>query len=291
MIVIDPIAVTDTTFVSSTVPETEYPVYNPATSYAANDRVINAHMVYQSVSGGIHPITDSVYWTLVGPTNQRAMFDDKNNTITSQAESIEVVLAPHAIAQGLFLGGVTATEVRVQALSGATVIYDQTLPMIRNTMGSSYYAWIFGRIERRTAEVVLDLPPVYDCHIKVTISNPGSTAKVAILKFGPTRDSGFTQYGIGRDIQDYSTETFDVDGDSITTLRGYSKGMTLDVKVYNYDFDSLVDWLEDTRQKSMVWIGVQEFKQTLVFGKYASFKTVIDDIEFSRCSLTIKGKI
>jgi hypothetical protein len=291
MIVIDPIAISDTTFVSSTVPETDYPAYNPATNYTTNARVIYAHVVYQSVAGGIHPITDPAFWAMVGPTNQWAMFDDKNSTVTSQAESIEVVLAPHAIAQGLFIGGVSAATVQVQVILGGVVLYNQTLQMIRNTMGSSYYNWVFGRIERSTAEVVLDLPPVYDGQVKVTISNPGNTAKVAIIKLGPTRDSGFTQYGIGRDIQDYSTEIFDVDGDSITTLRGYSKGMTLDVKVDNSDFDSLVDWLESSRQKSLVWVGVQEYKQTLVFGKYASFKTVIDDINYSRCSLTIKGKI
>lgn len=374
MIVLDPITITDTTFVSSTVPENDYPAYSATAVYGPGERVISAHYVYQQLLGtaraatvsngspavvtavanglaadapvkltttgtlpsplvagttyywkiatadtgnlsatpgganintttagsGVHTLTsnsignavsNATYWVLVGATNRWKMFDNINNTYTEQAESIEVVLTPLSVAQGLFLGGVEAASVRVQVMDGATSLYDVTLPMTRNTIGSSYYNWIFERIVRRDSEVLLDLPPVYDAQVKITISNPGATARCAMCALGATEELGFTQYGVARDIKDFSTEMFGVDGTSTTTLRGYSKGMSLDVKVDNADFDNLVSRLEQYRQRAVVWIADSGFKQTFVYGKYGSFKTVIEDIVYSRCSLTINGKI
>lgn len=281
------------TLLYSNVLENEYPAHSMGTAYAISDRVIYQHNIYQAVQAGTgHLPTDTAWWVFVSATNQRKMFDDLNNTATQNADVIRVVLQPRAVAGGLYLGGVSAFDVRATMVDGlGNKVYSMTESMIQQTTGVSYYTWMFSRITRRNAVIKVDLPAYYDGVLLVEIRNPGATAATAMLSIGPADPIGITDYGVSRDITDYSSDTFTADGTSTTILRGYSKGMDLDITIDNNDIDAVVDAVENYRQKSVVWIASQNFKHTVVFGKYASFKTVIASYPDSRMSLSIKGRI
>ncbi|MFZ3289256.1 MAG: hypothetical protein WA191_20750 [Telluria sp.] len=380
MIVLDPIPVTDAILISTNVPETDYPAFDPNGVYAAGDRVItvatDVHDIYQQLLGtastvtltiaapcvvskvahgypanqpvkltttgalptglvagttyyvksptadafnlsaapggaainttgvqaGVHtltanaigqtPATSPTYWTLVGVTNARKMFDELNNTQTENAESIVISLTPSQIAGGLYLGGVVADDIVVTVTDPVDgVIYDRTESLIQSTSGSSFFNWCFGRIRRKNFFLALDLPMYYESTVQVSILKPGGIAKCGMCALGPLTELGFTTYGLGVEDKDYSSTRFDVDGSSETTVRGYAKKMSIDVLINNDVIDYVIDILRTFRQRNVLYIGATQFGHSVIFGKYTSFKNVIPDFPTSRMALGVDGVI
>lgn len=62
MIIIDPVAASATTFVSSNVPETDHPTHSMTALYVTGDRIndIVAHKVYSSLMGATAPVTMTI---------------------------------------------------------------------------------------------------------------------------------------------------------------------------------------------------------------------------------------
>lgn len=238
------------------------------------------------------PVSDEDYWVFKSITNARAMFDSSNSTQTQNPDVITVVLQPNAITRGVYMA-VEGASVDITATDpvDGTVYPTKSQSLLISNSGSSFYKWMFNRILRRKAILALDLPPYRSMQITINVRNPGGVAKCGMCCVGPLLDIGLSQYGISREIKDYSTTTFDVDGTDNTVVRGYRKIMGLDVLVRNEFIDSVIDTLEQYRQRAVVWIGTTRFKHTAIFGTYSSFKNVIPDNVFSRCTVNIDGKV
>lgn len=293
MIIIEPIPVTDAVLASSNVAASE-PAYNPATSYALAYIVSSANILYESLAAGNlgNALTDVTKWLPRGATNQRKMFDALNNTQTVNADSIVVTLTPTLIANGFYLGNLDADSVTVtvtDAIDG--VVFNETQSLIQSNSGSGFFNWFFKRIARKTVVASVLLPMYAGATITITISKPGGIAKCGMCVIGPVVDVGLSQYGLGTDIKDYSTVRFNVDGTSATVERGYSKRMTLDIILDNDVIDVAQDTLAGYRQTPVVWIGSTLYGSTLIYGKYSSFKNVIEYPRESRMALQIEGMI
>jgi hypothetical protein len=96
--------------------------------------------------------------------------------------------------------------------------------------------------------------------------------------------------GLSTEGKDYSSTTFNFDGTSNTVVRPYAKKMTCDVLVDNRQIDYLQARLFELRQKPIVWVG-GPYGITAVFGRYASFKNVIQYVTYSSMNLTIEGAV
>ena len=101
MNVIKPVTVDDTVLLSSTVPETDYAVWNSVTAYAINAYCImttGVHRIYQCLvantnfAPNLNTAGTTPKWLDCGPTNQRAMFDSFVNTRTTGTGTLTVVL-------------------------------------------------------------------------------------------------------------------------------------------------------------------------------------------------------
>lgn len=241
---------------------------------------------------GLSPHLNPTRWLLVGASNSRKMFDVLNNTQTTNADAIVVALTPHQIAGGAYLGGLDANEVVLLATDPVEgVVLSRTESLIQSTSGSSFFRWCFGRIQRKNFFLALDLPMYLNATVQLSINKAGGIAKCGMCAIGPLIDLGFSQYGIGREDKDYSSTRFDVDGTSESTLRGYSKIMTIDVEINNDVIDGTIETLSNYRQRNVVWIGASEFGHTVVFGKYSSFKNVLAYFAISRMALKIDGTV
>ncbi|SFD83238.1 hypothetical protein [Massilia yuzhufengensis] len=274
----------------SNVADTE-PLWT-AGSYAKGARVRSAaHIVYESLAdGNTAALTDASKWLNRGATNRRAMFDDRNNTQTSTAEEIIVVLSPRAIAQGLLLGNVDASEVGISVtVPNVGVVYSETRNMIVSSSGSSFFRWGFNRIKRKTLFLTLMLPIYFNGVVTISIRRPGGIAKCGMCMIGPTVEAGLTLMGLSTEIKDYSTTAFNVDGSSSTIERGYRKLMTLDVTVDTANIEQVEDQLIGWRQKTAVWIGAAHRPDTIIVGRYSSFKKVIESYPRSKMALQIEG--
>lgn len=238
------------------------------------------------------PLSNKTYWLPIGATNRWKMFDTYNNTQTENPESIVIEVDPKAIAQGVYIGNAEATEIVITSTDPVSgVVYSQATSMQVSNSGSSFYRWLFGRRRRKTYFLTLDLPLFYLTRLKVEIKNPGSIARCGMCNLGPIEDVGFSQYGLGTDIKDYSTTRFNFDGTSETVERGYSKRMNLDVLLDNGMIDYVQEKLAAARQRSLVYIGAPEFGSTVLCGKFSSFKNVIEGHDYSKMALQIEGTV
>lgn len=288
---------------SGLLPDVVYYLVAPATNTFQLSATLGGAAINTSGSqSGVHSaaagqnfgraLTDKTYWLPVGATNRWKMFDTYNNTQTENPESITFEVDPKAIAQGAYFGNVEATEIVITSTDPtAGVVYSKTINLQTSTSGSSFFRWLFGRRQFDDYALALDLPLYYLARAKIEIKNPGSVAKCGMFNIGPIEDFGYSQYGLGTDIKDYSTTRFNFDGTSETTERGFSKRMTLDVVIDSDRIDFVQKWLAARRQRVMVYIGAPEFGSTVLCGKYSSFKNVIPDIGYSKMALQIEGTV
>ncbi len=282
---------------------TVYYVVSPATNtFQVSAAAGGAAISTSGSQSGVHnatagqnfnrALTDKTYWLPVGATNRWKMFDDYNNTQTERADEIIVTVRPQAIAQGLYLGNTDADEIQVIGTDPTDgVVLNETTSLNVSNSGSSFYNWLFKRIRRRRQFCTLSLPLYYGASFEVRIKKPGGIAKCGMFCIGPLEDVGLSQYGLEAEIKDYSTTRFNADGTSETTVRGYSKKLTIDLDLSNEVVDEVHERLIDFRQKTVVFIGAKQFDLSLVCGVFSSFKTVVSDFARSKIAMQIEGKV
>jgi len=281
--------------VYSNVPITE-PDYNSSTTYA-KDAVVHdpaTHNIYVSIIAGNvgKALTDTTAWAPNGITNRWAMLDQYNNTQTSNPEEIIVVLAAQALAQGVYIGNADASDVRISCYDpNDGLVYQETQNLIIADSGSSFYNWCFKRIRRKSYAVSVQLPPYYTGLVTIALRKPGGTPKCGMCVLGPLVDVGLSQYGLSREIKDYSTVNFNFDGTSNVQKRNFAKVMDVDVLIDNTYIDSVIESLENYRQKPVAWIGTAAYGSACLFGTYTSFKSVIQYPTQSAMSLQIQGTV
>jgi len=269
--------------------------YSSTVSYAKDALVYDPvrHNVYQSLiaSNLGKTLTDTTAWTPRGAINRWAMLDEYNNTQTSNPDEIILVLAPEVVAQGLYLGNLESDEIRVSMVDRVDgKVFDAVASLIDSNSESSFFNWAFRRIKRRTYFFTLQLPVYANALVTICIRKIGGVAKCGMCALGPIDDFGPTLLGLSVEGKDYSSTRFNFDGTSETVLRPYAKRISCDVVIDNEQIDYVHDRLFEKRQRSMVWIG-GVYGSAAAFGRYGSFKTIIEYQMQSKMNLTIEGAV
>jgi len=271
------------------------PAYDAKATYAKDAKVHDpaSYEVFQSlIAGNVgKALTDTGAWSPRGIVNRRAMFDDYNNTQTIMPDEILVVLTPEMVAQGLYLGNLDVHELTlsmVDALDG--VVYSEVISLIESNSQSSYFNWMFKRIKRKTYFFVLDMPVYANALVTICLRKIGAQAKAGMCAIGPVEEFGPSLLGLSTEGKDFSSTTFNFDGTSKTTLRPYAKRMSCDVVVPNDEITYVQDRLFELRQRPLVWVG-GPYGATAVFGRYGSFKNVIEYQMQSKMNLVIEGAV
>lgn len=297
MIILDPVsAFASGVFVSSNVPLDSHPTYLVGGTYALNQRVLdpNSPLIFESlVAGNIgQPLTDKTKWQEVGYVNRLKMCDQYNNTQTVNPESIELVLSPKIISQGLYLGNIYGDEVVVEVTDAVEgVVYSETQSLIVSDSGSSFFNWAFKRIRRKTYFFTALLPVYSNATVKITVKKIGGIARCGVCALGPLVDVGLSQWGLSTEIKDYSTTTFKFDGTSSSVVRGYSKRMSVDILVKTDLIEAVQEQLAEFRQKHLVFVGAAMLGAAIIFGRYSSFKCVIPNPVESKMAMTVEGTV
>lgn len=280
--------------VYSNVPIAE-PDYRATTTYAKDTLVHDpvTHDVFQSlIDGNVgKALSDTGAWSPRGATNRWAMLDQYNNTQTSNAEEIVVVLSPRMVSKGLYLGNVLADEIRISVVDRIDgLVYSETRSLVEVNSGSSFFNWAFKRIRRKTYFFTLKMPVYANALVTVCLRKFGGQAKCGMCAVGPIDEFGPSLLGLSTEGKDFSTTTFNFDGTSKTEIRPYAKRMSCDVIVPNDQIDYVQERLFELRQRPLVWIG-GPYGSTAVFGRYGSFKNVIEYQMQSKMNLTIEGAV
>jgi hypothetical protein len=279
------VAITETLYSAAATYASGAQVYDPAT-YAMYQSLVDANVG--------NALTNTTKWAPLASTvvNRWRMFDQYNNTQTANAEEILLVVSPQLISQGFYIGNVDATEVRLSVVDlSEGLVYQETQSLIVSNSASSFFNWCFKRIKKKTWAVSLGLPVYANALVTIAIKKPGATAKCGMCAVGPVVDLGETLKTLGAEIKDYSETTFNFDGTSSTTLRGYAKRITADVSVPADQVDSVYEALADYRQRPLVWVGSKTYGIAIAFGRYSSFKPVIKGANKWEMALQIEGTV
>lgn len=277
----------------SNVPMVE-PPYSATTTYAQGAAVYDpaTKIVYWSMQAANvgKPLSDPAWWNKRTAINRWAMFDDRNSTVTSNPEEIIAVVSARAITQGMFAGALDASEVLVSMTHPTRgVVYSEKRNLVLPRSGSSFFGWCFNRLRMRTWFLTLKLPVFANALVTITIRRPGGVAKCGMCMIGPAIDVGLSLMGLSTELKDYSTTTFYPDGSSDTIPRGFSKRMSIDLSVERDRVETIEDDLIKRRQKTLVWLGSTMRGDTMLVGKFSSFRKVIDSYPRSKMALQIEG--
>jgi len=273
---------------------TTYAVYSGATTYALDDIVISttAHHAYQSLqaSNTGHSLADIAWWLDLGPTNRYNMFDQSNSTQTINGEDIVVELSVSGRADSVSLLNMVAATVRIVMTTVADgTLYDVTHDLVSDSGVNNWYEYFFEPIIRRGDHVVYDLPSNADPTFTITISEPGATAKVGACVIGQSRDLGYLLYGARTGIQDYSRKEADDFGNFTIVQRAFAKRASFKIIVDNARIDALSALLASYRAEAVVWVGVDDYTSTWIYGFYKDFAFEIAFMEQSYLTLELEG--
>lgn len=287
-----PVAITDSMLVSSSIAETDHPAWNAATAYAVGARVVLAstHSIYQRLVAGTtaqSPDVDAANWIRVGPTNRWRMFDKATGTLSSDAGSVTVTIAP-GLVRGLALLDITANTVSVTMTASGATVYSRTVDLLSGDNVRDWYSYFFAPVLRRTTLVLDDLPPYQEGQITITVSGP-STVSVGTLAVGPFFYLGRAMHGASISSTDYSVKTTDGFGVTIVSERAYAKRISVQLLIEDANVDEVARQLDSIRAQPVVWVAAQRYARTVVYGFHKEWNTDIRYDAYSVGTLTIEG--
>lgn len=301
--VIKPVAITDSVFVSSNLPEADYTEWSDSHGYSVGDLVIRTvpgtHKVYECLVAGASPITPessltgaAPRWLEVQPTNRWACLDTSITTRSVGTGTISYRLRPSQVVNGITLQNVDADSVRIRMLDPtAGTVYDETVTLGRVPV-AGWHPWYFSRRPVSDAVVKVDLPNYYGADILVDVTKATGQAAIGMILIGYPYSIGLgVNYGARVGITDYSVKTTDTFGNTYFVERKFAKRATFEVTIPNEELDATYTLLASLRATPCLWIGSDLYASTQVFGWAGDFDIAIPYPYHSVCTLDLKGLI
>lgn len=297
-----PVPVTDAMLISSSVAETDYTAWNAATNYSVGTYVIRTttHKIYKNLIAGVDATLPenattgtTPRWLDCGYVNRWKMFDQAVGSVTSNATSIVVEIAPGKVCTDLALLDLYASTVRVQVKngSGGSYTYDQTFDTSNGAVITDWYDYYFADVDTKDILIVSGLPAYSTPYIKITIS--AGTAQCGTCVVGNMFEIGKTLMSPRISITDYSVKTTDEFGLTSVVERTYAKRNEMSIHCTNNRLDQIANKLASVRATPCVWVGSDSrgFNSMVIYGYYKEWAAVITYYDYSECSLTIEGLV
>ena len=300
--VIKPTFITDSTFVSSTAPESDYSAWNSGTSYAVGDYCIrtSTHRIYYCLVANTNKTPESnltgtlPYWLDAAPTNRWACFDSQNSTKTVLASPLTIVINP-GIVNSMALMSISGTLAHITQVKDGVTVYDRYVAL-DGTIIFDWYSYFFEPFSSETpwtlVDVVLNDIPPYGGQITVTIT--GRTISLGSLIVGSIYSIGDVLYGASFGITSYSVKNTDAFGATTFVKRANSKHLSFPLLLDNSSLAYYYKLLSDLESVPCVWIGSIETSLHNVLtplGFYKDFVVTIPYPFYSTCTLEIEGLI
>ena len=299
MKIIRPFTVNNAALTSSNVLENDYAAYNAGTTYALGTRVIYVvgenHWIIESLQNsntGHTPtgLSTDTWWLKVGNTNRWKMFDTSVQSQTTRTDNINVSLLVNERANAVALLNISAASVQVtmtDTIDG--IVYDQTYSLVSDSGITDWYSYFYEPIVRKSDFTVTDLPSYVNATINVVLTAIGETVACGGLITGLQRYVGATQYGLSTGITDYSVKDQDAFGNYSILERAFRKRSDISMFVENGFIDQLQIILSSLRAIPTVYIGTDEYTNTIIYGFYKDFNINVTYANNSICTLELEG--
>ena len=255
-----------------------YPAYSGAVTYALGDVVssiaTDTHLLYESqtASNVGNALTDATKWVHIGSpkvstggpynsTNRWKMFDQSYGSQTECAEEIVLVLTPGTLVNTAAFLNASGASIRVQqSISG----YDQTVQLYTHEV-ADWYEWYYEDVIEEDEAIFTDIPAYASAALTITISAPGGTAKCGVCVVGKEKLLGQTQWGMSKEIIDYSRVTINRFGDTELDRGNYTERLNLDVYLTPGSESEVFRQMKNFRSEPLVAVGSTQFTLSIMY--------------------------
>lgn len=303
--ILKPIAVTDTTLTATNIPETDDPDYAAGTTYAAGARVqlttAGIHKVYESAVAANtgHNPPDNIYddsvdpptgwWKEISATNPWKMFDGKSRAASTLAWDIVFEVTPGEVIGAIALLNIECATLNV-TLTDPTdgEVYNRDIDLADLTEVVDWYTWFFSPLLNKPNAVLTDLPRYPSATITVTATAINGSAKIGEFIYGNLKTIGTLVNGTKFTIEDWSDKTSDPEGNPDIVQGDYTDLIDFEVVIDSFRVYDIRRTLAQYRATPLVYIGNEEYTETIIYGSLERFSTVTNDGTFAACNIEIK---
>lgn len=304
LMVLVPSAVNDTTFISSTISETDYPVWSNATNYVIGDYVISTttHRIYKSLrdSNLNYDPTDPLnradpapWWLDYSATNKWKMFDDQVSSQSEGTSPLSVVINTGNV-NGIYAGALANAEtiqIIVKDAPGGNIVLDTT-HILEDSNPSDYYDYFFKPYKYQTQYFLDNIPPYRKSEVTIILTGSSGDVKCGMLAMGDLKPLGISQYGAKAKPKTYSYIKIDDYGNNKINRRKTAKDLTIMAVLETSQANDALMTITDLLDVPCVWVGtnILEYNGLTTFGLGSADVTYENHAE-STLSLTVQGLI
>lgn len=278
---------------STDVPEDDHVGWSASETYAADQRVIHEHKVYQSLQAentGNQPGLKSLWWVEVSPVNRWKAFDLSNTTQTKQDDSMYFEITAGTainVLAVLNIKGVYSIKVSVTDPRYGKV-YERTAAVTTFPSQANWYTWYFGLRAEQDRALFLDLPSYPDAVIRIEFT--GGAMAVGVILAGKQivlGDGVLRPMSIG--FIDYSRKQTNDWGETILQQRAFAETQSFEILIPNTQIASVKAALASLRATPTLWIPADHIDGVSLFGWLSTFSTLIEYTNYSVVRIELEG--
>lgn len=302
MIVVKPISVDIADLVTSSAAISLYPEWSPTVHYNTGQRVYYQTMGapyphdWESLIDNNHnhpPGSDPLKWLDLGVSNRYAMFDAVVGTQTQAPMSLDVTVRVGAIVTSVILFGIDAGSIRVRLDDPAEgIVYDNTIELTDYSPIINGYTYYFEAVNERQSEIaILDLPAYPAADLIVNLDNGAGTAMCAEMVIGEQRVLGVSNFGTQIGLRSYSRKDVDEFGNFVIVPRRFVKTADYDVTYETQNLATIQRRFSELLDIPAVYIGDPNRIETIIYGFFEDFQTVISEPSISNGTVRVQGLV
>jgi hypothetical protein len=279
----------------SNVPENDYEIYSPSTSYPANAIVMWPYyhsnfmsLVDNNLGNGL---LDKTKWLYIGRNNRWRVHDESIGNSTTNPLSIRNIYKFAGALDFISLLGVTATAVSVKVYNSLDQLaYSKTKTLNLVSNGASWNDFYYSTLSQLSADLLFDdLPFLINPVVDIEITAPSESVKCGEIIFGTQLKFGETQYGAKLGITDYSQKTQDQFGNYSVTPRGFRRTGDFNVMIANSNIDYFINLLARYRAQAVLCVGSNSYTSSMIYGFIKEWGITIQYPQHSLFNITVEG--
>jgi hypothetical protein len=300
MLVIVPESITAAKLTSSNVVAEDVSGILSAWSNIINYTTVGLRVVYQNLiyenlqtsNTNNIPSSSPTFWLSIGATNKFRMFDGKVSSVSRQASTIDVTITPGIPITGVALFNIIADTVRlIGNTPSAGNFYDETIELQNYDNVQNAFDYFFADVSERLKNDITfsDIPGFGGATYQIILDNGSETAQCGECVIGRLYELGATLENAQISIRDFSKKEVDDFGDFTIVQRGYRKEGVFDVVIDQSRIGFVRRFFEERRTTPLIFIGSNLSDETVIYGFYSNFRSIIGNPEQARYSINIEG--
>lgn len=232
-------------------------------------------------------------WLKIGPSNRWSMLDKFIKNKTKSTVDFTVEITPGVLFDTVsFFGIIGVDTIRVEALRGVDVIYDETKSFVDLNSIVDWYSYFFYQLTHREEDVFFNIPPYLDTKLRVTFTGTGSGIEVGAMPFGMSQTMGVVCINTKSDTKDYSDIEYDQFGELSEIERPVVSYNTYEIDVKKTLAKSIERKLKDLRGKNALWVGdIGDDQQLITYGRYERSPLTYSNHSIVSYSVKVRGSI